>query len=54
MSLLAIHPTKALLQAWKRFRLRRGEKHTRLTEEKPQQARTCQPHHRHTAFLEFP
>jgi hypothetical protein len=54
MNLLAVHPIKALLQAWKRFRLGRGEKTTRLTEQKSKQARACQRHHRHSAFLEFP
>ena len=54
MSLIAIHPIKPLLQAWKRFRLRRGEKLTRAARDKAKQAQTNKPHRRHGAFLEFP
>ena len=54
MSWIAIHPIKPLLQAWKRFRLRRGEELTRATREKAKQTRTNKAHHRHGAFLEFP
>ena len=54
MSLIAIHPIKRLFQAWKRFRLGRGEKLTRATRHKAEQTQTSKPHHRHGAFLEFP
>jgi len=54
MSLIAIHPIKPLFQAWKRFRLRRGEKLTRATRDKAKQAQSNKQHHRHGAFLEFP
>jgi hypothetical protein len=54
MSLLAIHPTKPLFQAWKRFRLRRGEKLPRATRVKAKQTQAHKSRHRHAAFLEFP
>jgi hypothetical protein len=54
MNHIAIHPIKPLLKAWKRFRLRRGEKLTRATRDKAKQTKTNKPHHRHSAFLEFP
>ncbi len=43
---------KALLVAWKRLWLTRGERHKRASEAK--QARAHNPYHRHTAFLELP
>jgi hypothetical protein len=54
MNLPAIHLIKPLFQAWKRFRLRRGEKLSRATRDKAKQTQTNKPHHRHGVFLEFP
>jgi hypothetical protein len=54
MNLIAIHPIKPLLQAWKRFRMGCGGKFTRVTGDKRKQTEPGQKHHRHVAFLEFP
>ena len=54
MSHVAIHPIKPLLQAWKRFRLRRGEKLTPATRDETKETQANKRHSRHAAFLEFP
>lgn len=52
MNPTSTHPLKALLEAWKRIWPTRRGNGKRACDAKL--TRTQNPHHRHTAFLEFP
>ena len=54
MNLISFHPIKPLLEAWKRFRLRRDEKPGHAAGEKAKSTQATQSRHRHAAFSEFP
>lgn len=54
MSPIAINPIYPLLRAWKRFRLRRGEKLKSVNRDRTKPTKAKDSHHRHAAFLEFP